>query len=120
MPKSQEPKRALSRSVPRWRCAAMKLSWTMAEEFLGVGEERELVTGEQSAPGGGVTGAGGGDVGVEIRRGVGCGAVHRAPEADRRYEWNGRTRERFNEGADFSGRFGPGRKYGGCAGISDE
>lgn len=53
----------------------------VAEEFPGVGEERELVTVEQGPPRGAVTGAGGGDVDGEIGGGVGDGAGHRAPEA---------------------------------------
>ena len=35
----------------------------VAEKFLGVGKERELITGEQGAPRGGFSRAGGGDGG---------------------------------------------------------
>ena len=90
----------------------------VAEEILGVGEERELVTGEQGAPRRGVTGAGGGDVGGECGQGVGSGdgAGHPGRRKRERGAWSGMaerakgsTRARFSFRRVFRGSAGPGR-----------
>lgn len=59
----------------------------VVKEFLGVGEERELVAVEEGAPAGGPSGARGGHGGSEVAGGRRGGAGHRGVREVQEVEW---------------------------------